>query len=176
MKILIALLLIFTTLSAFADSVTEYAYVTASARGKYYFKMVPTRNSKQGLGTLFEVNPNGEDKVIWKTEGWYSFAVYISENGEYLVRINVLPHGHELSDDHLAIAFYKKGELINSYSTKNLVKNPSAINRSIGSYKWLEKKIFAPYANRLVIVTVDNIKYVFNVSNGSIVSQKRLEP
>ena len=154
-------------------------YITASKYGRYYFKMIPDKqdryNRENGSGICFKVTPDLTDKIIWKTIGWYSFRTHLSDDGKYLVRMGNWPRGSELSGEDLAVAFYKEGQLIKSYSTKDLVKDRSAIEITVSHYSWLsEIKNLEPFSYRFTIVTKDNIEYIFNIENGKIISQKKL--
>ncbi len=107
------------------------------------------------------------------------------------MRLGNWPRGRELSEKHLAIAFYKDGKLLKSYSTKDLVKDPKALFVTTGHYKWQKGKLqfddgMATYINkdgkqetdfvsRVIIVTKDNIAYMFNLNDGEILMQQKVE-
>jgi hypothetical protein len=172
-----ALLLIYSI--AWADSeAPPYPYVTVSEYGGYYFKMIPDKQNQydgdNGSGICFEVTTDQTDKILWTTTGWYAFVTYLSYDGAYLIRMGNWPRGQELSSEHLAVAFYKEGELLKSYSTKDLVKDPSSIERTVSHYSWsAESPKLDSYEHRFTIVTKDNNEYVFDITNGSIISQKK---
>lgn len=163
------------------EEALPYAYVQNSYWGKYYFKMLPGDKSfdydNKGSGALYKVNAEGPDKLLWTTNRWYAFQVYISSDGMYLVRLGNWPRGHEPSKSHLAIAFYKKGKLIKSYSTLDLIKDLSVIRPTVSHYSYYKKVngFVGEISYRFSLVTVDDIEYIFDVSNGEIVSQKNIE-
>ncbi|MEK7880662.1 MAG: hypothetical protein AAB210_02045 [Deltaproteobacteria bacterium] len=182
--LIVLFVLISCSPSAADKEARPYPYVATANNGRFYFKMSPDPNDPnaqwdlgKGYGTLFEINNDGTEKALWKVEGWYAFTTYISNDGKYLVRMNIWPGGQEPSDEHLAIAFYKNGKLLKSYSTKDLIKNPSVIRPMISHYSYLKKIVGfeEPYNYRFTIQTVDNIEYVFDASNGMIVSRKNLQ-
>ncbi len=161
------------------EEASQYAYVKSSSGGRYYFKMIPEvpYNRTKGKGILYAVSGDQSDKVLWRVNGWYAFDTYISHDGRYLVRLGNWPRGRKPSHKHLGIAFYDKGTLIKKYSTKDLIKNPSAIMISISHYQFLAKVLgFEPiYSYRFKIRTVDKIEYIFDVTKGTIISQKKVK-
>ncbi|OGW83391.1 MAG: hypothetical protein A3C47_03410 [Omnitrophica bacterium RIFCSPHIGHO2_02_FULL_51_18] len=178
-KIIVATVFsIFISSLSWADSEAPlFPYVTTAEYGHFYFKMVPdpSYDTNKGSGTCFEVTEGEADKILWQTTGWYSYQVYLSQDAEYLVRMGNWPRGHEVSAGHLAVAFYKKGNLLKSYSTKDLIKNPFAIKPTVSHYFWSsEAPVFKSSENQLIIVTEDKIEYTFDITSGEILTQKKL--
>ena len=168
------LLFILTNCHLYADKEgPQNSYVTSSINGRFYFRMEPDLSApfdrKKGSGTLFEVQNDGNDVVLWKTEGWYSFKTFICHEGRYLVRIGNWPRGRELSDTHLAIAFYDKGILLKKYSTKQLIENPKTIKKSVSHYFFINKVIgFDPsYSHQFKLETIDGRTHTFDVKTGN---------
>jgi hypothetical protein len=163
-----------------ADEVrAAYPYITASVDGRYYFKMLPDKDKPymtdtSGSGTMYEVSATGPDKPLWSVSGWYAFSTHVSYDGKYLVRMGNWPPG-EPSSKHLAIAFYDGGKLVKSYSTLEILKDPKNVPISVSHYEYLKDVIgFDPYTHKFTIKTVENIEYTFDVTNGGIVSEKRV--
>ncbi len=128
-----------------------------------------------GKGILYRIHPsNGTESPWWKTEGWYARRVFISENGEYLARLNDWPAGAEPADDDLGIAFYNIGKLIKKYSTKDLVKDSSAVDRSLWHYEYIREIKGFSGNYTFSIVSIDNIEYQFNVPSGDIISRRKI--
>lgn len=163
----------------FADKDVEpEAYIKTTEDGKHYFKMVPMGKGN-GEGILFKVNSaypiaQNADSIIWKTTGWYSRFVYLSDDIKYLVRIGDWPRGKKTKDTDLAIAFYNNGILVKSYSTKDLIKFPKAMPLTVSHYTFLREIIGFESSQNFSIVTSDNIEYKFDVTNGKILAQKSL--
>lgn len=176
--LIILFVLISCSVSVADEEIAPYPYIAATENGRFYFKITPDQEAKydhdKGSGTLFEINNDGTEKALWKVEGWYAFKTYISHDGKYLVRMGNWPRGREPSDEHLAIAFYKEGKLLKSYSTKNLIKDPSAIRPTKSHYFYLKKVIGFEefYGYHFIIQTIDNAEYVFDASNGMIISRE----
>lgn len=169
---------------AFADSeMPPSAYVSASDNGRFYFKMMPDPadpyDIDSGFGTMFRVVPAGKDRIMWRTSGWYARTVYVSGDGLYLVRVDTWPRGSGLSAKHMAVAFYKKGKLLKRYSTQDLVKDPSAVRKSSSHYFYLVKlyglSVSEKGIDEFSLLTVDKMKYSFEVSTGDILSAVRFE-
>lgn len=164
-----------------ADSPTPpYTHIAASTNGKFYFKMIPDPNPQnlvlsqpRGVGIMYEVSSNGPDKELWRVSGWYAHAFYVSHDGKYLVRLGNWPVGDKPSHEDLAIAFYMEGKLIKSYSTKDIIRNPQSVIRSVSHYEYLERVIgFTPSSPyEFVIRTVERLDYAFDIRNGKIISK-----
>lgn len=74
---------LFLIQDAFADSERPPKPIfTSSHSGWHVFKMIPN-----GLGVCYRIEQDGEFVEIWRTEGWYSSNVFLSNNGKYLVRM-----------------------------------------------------------------------------------------
>jgi hypothetical protein len=157
-----------------------YPYITVSKSGHYYFKMIPDVGGRQGqygrykgTGICYRVTPDEKDEIIWKTKGWFSFNTYLSYDGKYIIRMGDWIRGHEPSDEHLAVAFYKEGEHLKGYSTKDIVKDSSAIRRTVSHYEWLSDEKPKLESHKFTIKTIDNIEYIFDITNGNIISHKK---
>lgn len=178
---IIFILLMLPSVCMSDEEALPYAYVKTDYWGKYYFKMLPGEKrfdyDNYGSGALYEVSADGSNKLLWTTRGWYAFQVYISPDGMYLVRLGNWPRAYKPSKDHLAIAFYKNGKLIKSYSTLDLIKDLSAVRPSVSHYSYYKKIIgfIGDISYRFSLITIDNIEYIFDISNGGIVSQKNIE-
>src|SRR5262245_1814477 len=111
------------------EEVAPAPYVSSSIEGRYYFKMIPDHqahfDTEKGLGYAYRVTDGQADELLWSTTRWFSFHTYLSGDGTYLVRLGTWPRGHTPSAKHLAIAFYKEGKQITSYSTEQIIKDTS---------------------------------------------------
>lgn len=159
---------------------------TASPQGGYIFCMVPKYEYSPykdlSYGIAYELLPTGRLKELWRTQDWYSFQVFLSDDGRHLVRMGPWSFGHEPGPTDLALAFYEDGKLLKSYSTAELVKDHSKVSRSVSHYTWqagrpnmgetIEERSY-PYLdwdNRFYLKTIDGIVYRFDVTTGAIVS------
>lgn len=177
-KFLLSLILIALCIDIVRADLVEppYPYVAASSNGKYYFKMLPDPKEKfaitKGKGILYEVTKRGKDKELWRVSGWYSFSTYIYDDGKHLVRIGNWYGGGPSSGD-VAIAFYENGKLLKSYSTLDILKNPSNAPKSVSHYSYL-KEISGFYkgTEMFSIITVEDIEYTFDATTGEILFQE----
>lgn len=170
--ILVLVCLAIFALPCFADLVAPpTAYVVSSSDGSHYFKMVPdkkdVRNQAKAKGTLYEVR-SGKDKVIYTVSGWYSYQVFISNDGKYLIRMGDWGSSAPNAGD-LAVAFYVDGRQKKSYSTLDLLKDPGKAPRSISHYRWLENTD-ASYllSDMFSVVTVEKLEITFDIKTGEI--------
>lgn len=157
---------------AYADLVAPpIPYVVSSADGSHYFKMVPDKkdlwNKSKSKGILYEVR-SGKDKVIYTVSGWYSYRVFISNDGKFLIRMGDWPSGSPKAED-LALAFYVNGEEKKRYSTLDLLREPEKAPRSISHYTWLDK-VDASYLGTQMfsVLTIEKVEITFDITTGAI--------
>lgn len=171
--------------SLFADSPAQPSpYVAIASHGAIYFKMIPRHEGEwgDGFGIAYRLRPDGSDEELWRTDGWYSFEVFLSDDGEYLVAMGPWSIGQEPSKEDLAVAFYHRGKLLRQYSTADLVKDKSKVLASVSHYKWLardierytdakkdpESELRISWDNVFHLKTCDEIVYEFDVTTGKI--------
>ena len=151
-------------------------HVITSINYKYYFKMYPdsidSYDDNKGYGIAFKRTHQLEDSLLWKVSGWYAFSVFISNDGNYLVRLGNWPDKPRLKID-LAIAFYNRGELIKSYSTSDIIKDSTKIRYSVSHYSYYNRYEFDAWYNKFKLVSVDDIIYTFDIKTGKIISQEK---
>lgn len=154
--------------------------------------MIPAKWRREGedilveqhaFGVAYRLEEDGTFTELWRTEKWYSFEVFLSENGRYLVRMGPWNSGHTPKKTHLAVAFYKEGTLLKTYSTAELVKSKRAVLTTVSHYMWLaranhdiddtppdpEATLRLDYQNIFHLKTIDGIVYAFDATTGDIV-------
>ena len=182
-RIYCILLLAFYSGRSLCDSpVRPLPRVTVSNSGELYFAMIPkngernldaTKEKVEPFGIAYELLTDGKSKELWRVSGWYSHTVFLSNDGEHLVRLGTLPFGEGASDNDLAVAFYKNGSIIKSYSTNDLVKDKSKIEKTSGRYIWFRiDEIYArlEYTNNFHLKTIDGVEYIFDLSTGDTIN------
>jgi hypothetical protein len=171
-----------------------YPYVTTSPTGRYYLMMLPRHMDggvmKGPCGIAYQLAHDGSSVELWRTDGWYSLKVYLSEDGKHLIRLERRNLGKEPSGNDVGVAFYDEGKLKKVYSPMELVKERGKIVNEDGHYGWLaidvlrENSLFSGKKNedgtaepRLAwedntfrLKTCDSIVYVFDVKTGDIKS------
>jgi len=122
--------------------------VTVSENRRCFFKMIPAKRVRRGrrlqtvreaFGAAYRVEDDGQLTELWKTSGWYNFEVLLSNDGKYLVRVGSHPAGSRPEAKDLGVAFYKNGQLLKSYSTAELVKDPRKVMATASHYMWLAR-------------------------------------
>lgn len=121
---------------------------------------IRNRYPKSGL-----YSNDGSDDLLW-TVDWYAFGVEVSSDGEHLVRRGPWPFSPNYQE--LALAFYKKGQLIYRYAVVDLVAEPSFLPHSVSHYRWAEKSHFDDYLNQFSVTTYNGEQYVFDIETGAI--------
>lgn len=158
-----------------------YQYVAVSQHiGWVYFLMVPRQLSGQsprdrflnpdGFGVAYQLLPDGTSKELWRTDGWYSYEVFLSINGEDLVAMgpwNELPGP---KSDDVALSFFHRGKLVRKYNVLELVRDKSKIIESVSHYSWRDRKGGASFdtSDTFSVKTCDGLTYDFDSKSGSI--------
>ncbi|MCZ6598718.1 MAG: hypothetical protein O7B99_13855 [Planctomycetota bacterium] len=163
------------------SEVAPYPFVAATQHGRAYFKMLPDPKGKydrdKGSGTVYEVKAVGPDEALWSVEGWYAYDVFLANDGEHVIRMGNWPQGQEPEQADLAVAFYRKDRLLASYSTADVILDPSKVRPSVSHYMYRgEVPVLDRRAMQLRLVSVDRVEWIFDVTTGKVVSQKQLPP
>lgn len=172
--------LIFANNVAFADKPRmPYSYQNVVGNVQYVFVMLaeysePLISSagKQYSSSGLYKN-DGSNIPIW-TVDWYAFTVYVSSDGEHLVRMGPWPSlkdGRRPDIQELAVAFYKNGKLLKRYPISDLINNPSNLPQSVSHFQWEKEVSFDDTLNELTIITTEDNKYVFDVKFGEIITE-----
>lgn len=180
-------LLSITVPALFADTPAPPSpYVTTASFRSVYFKMMPRPSTDwsrhDGFGIAYRLRPDGTDEELWRTEGWYSFEVFLSSFGQHLVAMGPWSEGKEPEAKDLAVSFYGNGKLLKQYSTADLVKNKSKVLRSESHYMWLDRDVKQRTGRRsdpdsgprlawndtFILKTCDGILYEFDIKTGEI--------
>ena len=159
-----------------------------------FFTMTPALRDddynliRKPYGVAYKVDSSGKLNELYKTEGWYSFKIFISYDGQYLVRMGPWNTGSQPEDDHLAVAFYQNGKLLKEYSTLDLVKDTSKVIPTVSHYFWMAPdptdrgiseaerhkfRLSLGLRNRFVIYTIDGWRYLFDITTGDIISESK---
>jgi hypothetical protein len=109
---------------------SNVAHVTAGPYGRCYAKSVPEHvydpeNAPRQAGRTDVYRVESEDDVLLERFPWFSQKLFLrcGPGGEFwLVRVGPWHRGERPRQDHLAVAFYKDGQLLKSYSTLDIVK------------------------------------------------------
>jgi len=192
------------TIRGLADSpASPRPWVTVSKRGDFFFKMVPLKWKKRSdakdvlekdpfgnvreivdgeyvverepFGIVYKITEDGEFKEVWRTEGWYAFEGYLSEDGQYFVRFGPWASDQENHTD-LAIAFYDRGKLLKKYQVKELIRKPDLLEDSVSHYMWRPATQTEPngfYGGAFHLTMIDKTTYRFDFKTGAIISREQ---
>jgi hypothetical protein len=146
-------------------------HAITSPSGEYIFTMIPGKNG--GLGVCYGIGDDGAFIERWKSSGWYSEDIVLENDGIHLVRI-----GSWRSRDQdglpplesLAIAFYRRGELIKQYLVGDLVMDPASLISSSAGMQWLGnlRRADLESGGQYALITTDGFEYVFDTATGLI--------
>jgi len=159
-----------------ADSeIPPFAKVDKPIDGSCYVKQVPTTivgGVDEDFVIAYKILPDGSDELLWKSSGWYANRVFLTDDCRYLVRMGTWARGKEPSPEDLAVAFYKNGELLNSYSTLDLIKNKDNVHVTTGHYFWQSKDREYPrlenWSDTFYVKTIEEQLIEFNYKTGEL--------
>jgi hypothetical protein len=118
--------------------------------------------------TVYRVEEGGRRTRSWAMYGWFRVA-HLADDGEHLVAghdgINLLPL--KVIKDEPMIRFFRRGELLNTVTLGQLLKNQSSLKRTASHYLWgsylgLDKK------GHYVVETVEDRRLTFTVNTGKL--------
>jgi len=131
-------------------------------------------------GVLYQPQPDGTFKELWKVKGWYSHEVYLTYDAKYLVRMGPWQTGIGPTKHHLAVAFYAEGKLLKKFSVARLIKDDSKVSRSTSHYDWRLDGDGFPYLSPggylFRVRTVENRVFNFSVTDGNLISVEEYKP
>ena len=122
---------------------SNVAHVASGTYGRCYAKSVPAHvfdpdgePRQQGRTSLYRVT-DGEDVLIHEYE-WFSQTLFVRcgpADHIIVVRLGPWHRGHDPKEDHLAIAFYRGGTLVRSYSTLEIAGGEEADDGGFSRYR-----------------------------------------
>lgn len=179
LSLLVALLSFAMPASVLADTpAPAHDYTRVTRDGQYIFVML-AREGYSPRGVLIDeelrkkyaqsglYENDGSTTPLW-TVDWYASDVEVSSDGQHLVRYGPWPVKGDYTE--LALAFYKNGKELSSYSVGQLVMNPSRLPHTVSHYWWLSYPMFDEEAGRFSVETKNGEKHKFDVATGRIIS------
>lgn len=165
-------ILLTVTGSAIGDSeMMPTPKVFASPSGSYYFKLVPSSDfdEKKAQGFLYQVT-DGEDDLIYRSDGWYSFNVLVSHDGAYIARRGPWPQYNSPPETTPAVVFYTNGKHARTYNVSDLIDNTKDLPRSISHYSWGGELRWAVHAGPFTVEvrTVEDKVIQFDIRTARI--------
>jgi hypothetical protein len=162
------------------------SYKEVAPGGKYVFVMIAPRTVEDDVRPWNEetaaiireirrVYPrsglyrNDESAEPLWTVDWYAHEAEVASDGVHLIR-----HGPWASStDQEAISFFANGNLLRTYSIRELVDNPLMLERTVSHFFWQEEGRFDDARLEYALTTTDGNQFVFDVRTGGIVSESR---
>lgn len=167
--VILFLFSILTVNSVFADTPPmERDYTISVGEGELIFVMLSRTHGSQTpeIRALYPksglYNVTGKvPRALW-TVDWYAFKVDLSADGKHLIRWGPWAS----SAPQIAVEFYADGKLTKSYKIEDLVRRPESLPHSVSHFTWKRDVEFNQAKNELYIETLNNEKYLFDVSTG----------
>lgn len=179
----IAVLAICVSLQAYGDSPSpRVPKIFISSSGSFYFKLIPeSRHGGLGKGSVYRVEAT-QDKLLYQTNGWYSFNVLLSSDGTKIAHLGPWASLSSPPKETLAIAFYDRGILMTQFMVSDLLTDLSCVRPSVSHYIWGSGfKLETVWdverggnTEQIQIDTYDGQTITFNMSNGKILKRYRM--
>ena len=125
------------------DEASNVAHVVASPYGRCYARSVPRyiydpadEPRQQGRTTVYRVEGAGDEVV--NNYDWFSQRLFIRcspVDDIIVVRTGPWHRGHDPDGSHLALAFYRGGKLVKSYSALEIAGGAAATVGGTSKYK-----------------------------------------
>ena len=154
------------------DEASNVAHVAAGPYGRCYAKSIPAhiydpedQPRQQGVTRVYRVG-DPED-VLVHVYDWFSQRLFVRcgpGDDITVVRAGPWHRGHDAEADHLALAFYRGGKLVKSYSTLDIAGGEEATDGGISRYKNVSASVshytvFASGPERIKITSSDGPVY-----------------
>jgi len=165
------LLMLFSAAHA-DDEASNRPVVRASQYGIVYAKSIPEAEwGQDGITRVYFVGSD-EDTLIAEYD-WYAGEIYIGGQGDAtVVRFGPWQRGGCSSPDHLAIGFYRNGQVIREYSTQEIENHGSGISVSVSHYEVFGRRAgFLCIEGELFVYTVMGVggkAFAFDLNTGEI--------
>lgn len=113
---------------------------------------------------------DGSAVPLWTSDGYvYRFQLDVFPDGVHLVTRTFLPQ----QPDDAALTFYAHGQILRSYTVRELVTNPDSVfEQRYGprNYAWCQRTSFRTTPMEFTVETVEGRRYVFDVRAGRVVA------
>jgi hypothetical protein len=100
---------------------------------------------------------------VW-TVDWFSYKVYLSKNGKYLVRMG--PWASSGSNE--AFSFFADGKLVKTYKVEDIVRDVAALPHTVSHFEWEKNTGLDDAAGAFNASTLDGGDFVFDLATGEI--------
>ena len=114
--------------------------------------------TKYGASGLY----SGSDPV-W-TVDWFSYKVYLSKNGRYLVRMG--PWASSPSNE--AFSFFADGKLLKTYKVEDIVRDVAALPHTVSHFEWEKNTGLDDAAGTFNASTLEGGDFIFDLATGEI--------
>lgn len=169
-------LVLFPPGAIFADSpATPCSYTVASDAGLFVMlapdvkseclsqgeepkRTAKALREKYGASGLY----SGPDPV-W-TVDWFSYKVYLSKNGKYLVRMG--PWASSGSNE--AFSFFADGKLLKTYKVEDIVRDVAGLPHSVSHFEWKKNTGLDDAAGTFRASTLEGGDFIFDLATGEI--------
>lgn len=165
--------LVFLYGAALADQeASNRPIVRSSQYGGYYAKSIPLEDyGQEGVTRVYSVGAD-EDTFLYEYP-WYAAEMYLGGDVDgTLVRFGPWSRGREPQADHLAICFYRNGQVIREYSTLQIANAGGGVSVSVSHYQVFEGRLGfrgSSHGFFFEVMRVDGNVLCFDLETGELV-------
>ena len=163
------------------DEAGNRPYVKASPWGSFYAKSIPAEGyGLKGKTKVYQVTD--KDDLLVQEYDWYSPNVFLegfsaSPDTVCVVQTGAWSRGYEASSGELALAFYKTGKLLKSYSTLDIAGTNNNVSSSESHYTVIKNLpgFRRSYGNKLLFdaEAIDGRMITFDTDTGEIITKEQ---
>ena len=106
---------------------------------------------------------DGSTEPLWSVD-WYALGVDVASDGVHLIRHG--PWARSMDDE--AISFFANGELLHTYTIRDLVDNSMFLDRTVSHFSWQQEGRFDDGRLEYSLTTKDRNRFVFDVRTGEV--------
>jgi hypothetical protein len=118
------------------------------------------------ITSVYQVSRSGQRTRHWAMYGWFRVA-HLADDGKHLVAghpgVNLVPL--DVRKDDVMAYFFRRGELVNSVTLGQLLRDLSRLERTASHYHW-GNYLGINKNGSFVIETVDGSAHEFDVTTG----------
>ncbi len=124
-------------------------------------------------------------KPLW-TADWYDYEAHTANDGVHLVRVHGendqwrhYPNARKLPDETIdeqlaapAISFYANGQLLRTYSVRELVARPDDLPHTMRFILWNAGGVVSKDGTQFVLMTQDSRQLFFDLATGRLLDSR----
>lgn len=160
--------------------IPSQAVLFSNSNGHYYVRSVPKSSEDQYSGKTKVYRTGAEKDELLCEYDWYARQLWLFHDGKELILVRIGPWHRANSDPkkELEVGFYKNGKVLKEYTALDIAIKKENFIQSASHYSIINKPrgiVIGETANYFEIHTFDGRNICFNLSDGSIIKNTKIE-